>query len=147
MQKIIGRVKFFNARKSYGFIRPVAEVLQDATTGHYAVVPFLTGQKDVFVHVSDITPTTGTVFRALYTGELVQYETEVCDAKNKHDNKASNVTGVFGGHLMCEFGRIHFISYSGIGNDNEEDYEPEDVSSEYSGQSHREETTQTEASC
>ena len=147
MPSFIGRVKFFNARKSYGFIRPVGSVSQDAATGQYAVKPFLVAQKDVFVHISDVAPTTGTTFRALYTGELVQYDTEKCDETNDHDNKASNVTGVFGGHLMCEFGRIHFISYSGIGNDNEEDYEPEDESSECSGQSHREEATQTQALC
>ncbi len=46
---------------------------------------------------------------------------------------------------MCEFGRIHFISYSGIGNDNEEDYAPEeDVYSECDGEVPQEEVTTTE---
>ena len=78
------------------------------------------------MHRTDIAPKTGTPFRTLYTGEIVQYNLAPSDT-DASESKAVNVCAPFGQHLICEHGRIHFISYSGINGrqqDDDEQYEP-----------------------
>ena len=77
----LGRVKWFNNRKGYGFITVVSEDHKD---------------KDVFVHQTNITPTHST-YRTLCLGEYVSL-----DVSNDDKEQAVNVTGVLGGSLQCD---------------------------------------------
>ena len=94
----VARVKFFNARKNYGF-------LLNVRTG-----------EEVFVHVTDLRPkNTETANRTLYTGEYVEYD--LAPSHVAGQQKATNVRGVmshepFGGTLLCEMGQLHFTHYS-----------------------------------
>ena len=61
-----GKVKWFNEKKGFGFITPEK------------------GDKDVFVHFSDIT---ATGFKNLTEGDLVEFET----TQDMKGDKATNV--------------------------------------------------------
>ena len=76
----LGRVKWFNNRKGFGF-------LTDCDSGD-----------DIFIHFSAI-QTPKEVYKALIEGEYVQY-TSGTDKEGK--TVALNVTGVRGGPLLCE---------------------------------------------
>tara|TARA_B100001989_G_C24469751_1_gene428565 strand:- start:117 stop:527 length:411 start_codon:yes stop_codon:yes gene_type:complete len=87
-----GQVKWYNATKAYGFITPLQGVKQD-----------------VFVHFHDLCPK-NTDRPALCTGEYVQYELgDASDGTGRQ--KATNVTGIYGGPLLCDHGRVTFRSY------------------------------------
>jgi len=79
----VGRVKWFNTKNGYGFITDT----QNA--------------QDVFLHHTGIQVPQG-VFRNLYAGEYVEYETQTTDAGK---TVAVNITGVHGGPLMCQLPR------------------------------------------
>ena len=75
----IGCVKWFNFKRGYGFITDIDNNI------------------DVFVHHTGL-KVNDNVFRILYTGEYVNYETI---EKNGKDI-AINVKGINGGKLLCE---------------------------------------------
>ena len=80
----LGRCKWFNGRKGFGFITTVGT---ETPT-------------DVFVHHSNVN-VTDEQYKYLVEGEYVSFTlTETDDSEHKH--QASNVTGVCGGKLMCE---------------------------------------------
>ena len=77
-----GRVKWYNQQKKYGFI-----ISQDC--------------KEYFVHRDDLQPSTHIQEPHLITGEYVEYEpTPTQDGRLK----ASNVSGIQRGPLMCDHG-------------------------------------------
>ena len=80
--KYIGRVKWFNKKKGYGFINIISEDLNG---------------KDVFCHFSDInTPN----YKLILPGEYVS-----CDVDTKEDDGklvCKNITGVNGHPLMVD---------------------------------------------
>ena len=80
----LGRCKWFNGRKGFGFITTVG-----------------TGEPtDVFVHHSNV-EVASEQYKYLVEGEYVSFNvTETSEGEHKH--QASNVTGVLGGKLMCE---------------------------------------------
>lgn len=79
-----GQVKWFNNRKTYGWVTVVSE-------GDY-------NGKDVFVHQSNIN---ATGFRTLTPGEYVSFDlTE--SVEEKHPYHATNVSGICGGSLLCD---------------------------------------------
>ena len=98
-----GRVKWFNDVSGYGFITPIGET-DDR-------------ENDVFVHITDLKPKHNTIKPCLYTGEYVQYAV----ASNGQSRpgatreKAVEVTGAWGGPLLCDHGDIRFKHYSRIG--------------------------------
>ena len=66
------------------------------------------GSKDIFVHFSNISPSKENSYKALYTGEYVEFEisnTPVEAESSEKDirNQAVNVTGIGGGMLMNEY--------------------------------------------
>lgn len=80
-----GRVKWFNSKTGYGFIT----VTDGPKTG-----------TDVFVHHTSV-QVSKEQYRYLVQGEYVQFVlSEMTDGP--HAYQASDVTGVNGGHLMCE---------------------------------------------
>ena len=80
----LGRCKWFNGRKGFGFITTVGT---DEPT-------------DVFVHHSNV-EVAAEQYKYLVEGEYVSFNvTETSEGEHKH--QASNVTGVLGGKLMCE---------------------------------------------
>ena len=89
-ESYVGQVKWFNNRLGYGFITIISE--------------FDHKNEDVFVHQQHITPKTSE-YRSLQQGEYVSFNLGKADAEgesSKHDSQAINVTGVFGGTLMCD---------------------------------------------
>ena len=89
-ESYVGQVKWFNNRLGYGFITIISEC----------------GRKneDVFVHQQHIIPKTSE-YRSLQQGEYVSFNLGKTDSEgesSKHDSQALNVTGVFGGTLMCD---------------------------------------------
>lgn len=79
--KHIGRVKWFNNKKGFGFITIISEVNKD---------------KDVFVHQSNVIPLNST-YRTLSIGEYVSL-----DISEDDKEQALQVTGVYGGELQCD---------------------------------------------
>ena len=83
----VGRVKWFNGRKGFGFVTTVGEETSE----------------DVFVHHSAVT-VDEEQYRYLVEGEYISFdlaETD-SDSNSTHKYQASNVRGVCGGKLMCE---------------------------------------------
>ena len=86
----VGQVKWFNNRIGYGFITIVCECTRKG--------------EDIFVHQQHITPKTSG-YRSLVQGEYVSFQLGRADSEtdsSKHVVQAVNVTGVFGGSLMCD---------------------------------------------
>jgi cold shock CspA family protein len=98
-QRIIGQCKWFNDEKAYGFLTSISPP-----------------GPDVFVHIRDI-QASHTHNPTLYTGEYVEFGTAPngTAADGTERLKATSVTGIQGGTLMCDHGSITFRSYSRVG--------------------------------
>lgn len=83
----IGRVKWFNGRKGFGFI---TSVNTEKPT-------------DVFVHHSSVN-VGDEQYKYLVEGEYVSFNIRTAQdvEAQQHQHQASDVTGVYGGKLMCE---------------------------------------------
>ena len=77
--KLLGRIKWFNTTKGFGFV----------TDCH--------SNEDVFVHHSGI-QVQSNCWKSLHAGEYVNYELQTTEGKTQ----AVNITGVEGGPLLCE---------------------------------------------
>ena len=89
-ESYVGQIKWFNNRIGYGFITIISESTRRG--------------EDIFVHQQHITPKTSE-YRSLQQGEYVSFQLGNPDTDSesaKHANQAINVTGVFGGSLMCD---------------------------------------------
>jgi len=78
----IGNCKWFNPKLGYGFLRICNTELKGT---------------DVFVHHTGLRPLNSS-FKTLYKGEYVHFSTT--DGRN--GKQAINVTGIYGGPLMCD---------------------------------------------
>ena len=80
----MGRVKWFNNKAGYGFITAT----QDGT------------ETDIFVHHSDVM-VVNEQYKYLVQGEYVEFII-ISTEEGPHKFKASSVSGINGGKLMCE---------------------------------------------
>ena len=97
-----GMVKWFNHTRGYGFISLVSKNKNSNE------------QRDIFVHHSNLL-TQANIYKTLSQGEYVQLEIKEDDNGKEY---ASNVSGLFGGPLMCETQRSRFRESS---DDNRQD--------------------------
>mgnify|MGYP003349343592 CR=1 FL=1 len=81
----VGQVKWFNTKTGFGFITVRSD-------GDY------TG-KDIFVHHSDL-QVAEDQYRYLVMGEYVEFSLMQTD--DEHEVKATSVSGMLGGSLMCQ---------------------------------------------
>jgi cold shock CspA family protein len=84
--KLHGRVKWFNTKKSYGFIIVSTESQWKGT--------------EIFVHHSAICVGVSQ-YKYLVQGEYVEFQLVKLN-NGTHEYQASNVSGIDGGKLMCE---------------------------------------------
>tara|TARA_B100001142_G_scaffold328439_1_gene388545 strand:- start:537 stop:998 length:462 start_codon:yes stop_codon:yes gene_type:complete len=80
-----GRVKWFNNKAGFGFV---------------TIVDGDKAGEDVFAHHSGVN-VTGELYKYLVQGEYVHFHLRVSD-NNDHPYQAGEVTGLYGGKLMCE---------------------------------------------
>lgn len=112
-----GRVKWYDDQRAYGFILPLQVSENDE-------------EADIFVHVSNLCPA---VCRrpTLYTGEYVQFQVErtLGSDGSVSGYKARRVTGIGGGPLLCDHGKITFNAYSYLNFSNRETQDVSDIGS------------------
>lgn len=88
--KLAGCVKWFNMKTGFGFLT----VLKSATGSELKV------GSEIFVHHSNVY-VSEEQYRFLVQGEYVEFDVSNV-ANGQHSCQAVNVTGMFGGKLMCE---------------------------------------------
>lgn len=86
MERITGRVKWFNNSSGFGFIT--------VCDGEHA-------DKDIFVHYTSIQVQNENQYKYLVQGEYVDFNI-VKPNNGIHEYHAVNVSGIKGGVLMCE---------------------------------------------
>ena len=84
LERVIGRVKWFNNKAGYGFITLAGSM----------------EEKDIFVHHSSIM-VSNEQYKYLVQGEYVEF-TEERSNGGTHEFQAGSVSGIKGGKLMCE---------------------------------------------
>lgn len=89
-QKMAGCVKWFNMKTGFGFLT----VVRGGGSGELKV------GSEVFVHHSNV-KVQEEQYRFLVQGEYVEFDMSNV-ANGQHSCQATNVTGMFGGKLMCE---------------------------------------------
>lgn len=82
----VGRVKWFNNKTGYGFITSCDDKNKD---------------EDVFVHHSGVR-VNEQQYKYLVQGEYVEFKLTSTAEGSKYPYQAANVTGMWGGKLMCE---------------------------------------------
>ena len=90
-KKFIGCVKWFDNKRSYGFITTISNENKE----HEDKKPL-----DIFVHHTALS-IENNMYRYLVQGEYVEFEC-VETLKDNYKWQAKNVTGIQGGKLMCE---------------------------------------------
>ena len=89
-KKMAGCVKWFNMKTGFGFLSVVQSVCgSDLKVG-----------SEIFVHHSNV-KVAEEQYRFLVQGEYVEFDVSNV-ANGQHSCQAVNVTGMFGGKLMCE---------------------------------------------
>lgn len=89
-KKLAGCVKWFNMKTGFGFLT----VVQSACGSDLKV------GSEIFVHHSNV-KVAEEQYRFLVQGEYVEFDVSNV-ANGQHSCQAVNVTGMFGGKLMCE---------------------------------------------
>ena len=86
-KRLSGYIKWFNNKKGFGFITVSSE-------GDY-----LNG--DIFIHFSAIR-SNGVPYTYLVQGEYVEFNISNV-TNNNHSVQACDVSGINGGHIMCQY--------------------------------------------
>lgn len=86
--RVVGKVKWFNNKAGYGFITMKEDDIE----------------KDIFVHYSNIN-VSNSQYKYLVQGEYVEFIVSKTDG-GPHEFKATEITGINGGSIMCETRRI-----------------------------------------
>ena len=96
-----GSVKWFNDQTGYGFIK---SIVADSES------------RDYFVHITNLKPKINQMKPSLYTGEYVRFKVADNGTSDSGEMrlKAVDVTGAFGGPLLCDNGDVMFKTYSKI---------------------------------
>jgi CspA family cold shock protein len=95
--RFTGKVKWFNNKSGFGFI---------------TVCDGEQGGNDIFVHYSSISGDDAQ-YKYLVQGEYVDFD--LVKANNdKHEYHAVNISGVKGGHSMCETRRINMTTMQDV---------------------------------
>ena len=114
-KKFAGCVKWFNMKTGFGFLTVVQGVCgNDLKVG-----------SEIFVHHSNV-KVTEEQYRFLVQGEYVDFDVSNV-ANGQHSCQAINVTGMFGGKLMCETRnevRQQRGGHEGGGDDEDDSYVP-----------------------
>ena len=114
-KKFAGCVKWFNMKTGFGFLTVVQGVCENA----------LKVGSEIFVHHSNV-KVTEEQYRFLVQGEYVEFDVSNV-ANGQHSCQAINVTGMFGGKLMCETRnevRQQRGGHEGGGDDEDDSYVP-----------------------
>jgi len=85
MERVTGRVKWFNFQNGYGFITPINPI---------------EGTQDIFVHHTSIN-VNGNQYKYLVEGEYVEFTLETVNSR-EHSFHAVDITGISRNALMCE---------------------------------------------
>lgn len=86
--RVVGKVKWFNNKAGYGFITMKEDDVE----------------KDIFVHYSNIN-VSNSQYKYLVQGEYVEFSVSKTDG-GPHEFKATEITGINGGSIMCETRRV-----------------------------------------
>ena len=84
-QRQLGQVKWFNRQTGWGFIT----ILEN-------------DNDDIFVHWRSLR-IKNEQFKYLVAGEYVELTVKLDNSNKKHPRTADDISGVYGGKLMCEF--------------------------------------------
>jgi cold shock protein len=84
-KRLTGQVKWFNNKAGYGFITMKDDDEKDL---------------DIFTHFSTV-QVDNIQYKYLVQGEYVEFELAT-STNERHENQATQVTGINGGKLMCE---------------------------------------------
>ena len=116
-----GFVKWFNKKSGFGFIKLLDPVVVGATTREPEEEEEKEEEEknDIFVHFSNIRPKAGATvgaeeneeFRFLVKGEYIEFKLAVSN-NPKYSHFASDITGIFQGHIMCEMMTVRNSSSS-----------------------------------
>lgn len=86
--RVVGKVKWFNNKAGYGFITMKEDDVEN----------------DIFVHYSNIN-VSNSQYKYLVQGEYVEFSVSKTDG-GPHEFKATEITGINGGSIMCETRRV-----------------------------------------
>lgn len=88
----VGVCKFFDSKKGFGFLKVIRHLPESGSCPDVDL-----NDKDVFVHHSGVKPSNSN-FSVLTTGEYVSFNI----THSEKGPQAVDVTGVFGGPLLCD---------------------------------------------
>jgi cold shock CspA family protein len=95
-ERFFGKVKFYiDSRRSGN--------KESQKTSGYGFLIRLSDNQNFFFHISQIRPTQQSCRPVVYAGEYVEFEV----AKGLNGDQANNITGLYGGTLMCESRNIN----------------------------------------